>query len=66
MCEAIQEMIDEARQQGREEKEKEMCQGLKEMIDEARQRAIEQTMDMLNVPEEQRKILREQMAGSHQ
>ncbi len=43
-----------------------MCEAIQEMIDEARQRAIEQTMDMLNVPEEQRKILREQMAGSHQ
>ena len=36
MCEAIQEMIDEARQQGREEKEKEIRQNLKGMIDEAK------------------------------
>ena len=35
-------MIDEARQEGREEKEKEMCQGLKEMIDEARQEGREE------------------------
>lgn len=82
MCEAIQEMIDEARQKGREE----MCQGLKEMIDEARQEgreekeremcrrihslmkkagwSLEQTMEMMDIPEEGRETLRRQMAIS--
>lgn len=84
VCEAIQEMIDEARQEGREEKEREMCQGLKEMIDEARQEgreekekemcrrihclmkkagwSLEQTMEMMGIPEEGRETLRRQMA----
>lgn len=82
VCEAIQEMIDEARQKGREE----MCQGLKEMIDEARQEgreekeremcrrihslmkkagwSLEQTMEMMDIPEEGRETLRRQMAIS--
>ena len=90
VCEAIQEMIDEARQEGREEKEREMCQGLKEMIDEARQEgrdekekekekemcrrihslmkkagwSLEQTMEMMDIPEEGRETLRRQMAIS--
>ena len=76
VCEAIQEMIDEARQKGREE----MCQGLKEMIDEARQegreeqrvyyvRTImqntgwtpEQAMDMLGIQGDDRAVLMQQM-----
>ena len=82
VCEAIQEMIDEARQKGREE----ICQGLKEMIDEARQEgreekeremcrrihslmkkagwSLEQTMEMMDIPEEGRETLRRQMAIS--
>ena len=86
VCEAIQEMIDEARQEGREE----MCQGLKEMIDEARQEgrdekekekekemcrrihslmkkagwSLEQTMEMMDIPEDGRETLRRQMAIS--
>ena len=90
VCEAIQEMIDEARQECREEKEREMCQGLKEMIDEARQEgrdekekekekemcrrihslmkkagwSLEQTMEMMDIPEEGRETLRRQMAIS--
>lgn len=79
-----------ARQEGREEKEREMCQGLKEMIDEARQEgrdekekekekemcrrihslmkkagwSLEQTMEMMDIPEEGRETLRRQMAIS--
>lgn len=79
-----------ARQEGREEKEREMCQGLKEMIDEARQEgrdekekekekemcrrihslmkkagwSLEQTMEMMDIPEERRETLRRQMAIS--
>ena len=60
VCEAIQEMIDEARQEGREEKEKEMCRRIHSLMKKAGW-SLEQTMEMMDIPEEGRETLRRQM-----
>lgn len=67
VCEAIQEMIDEARQEGRKEKEKEkekeMCRRIHSLMKKAGW-SLEQTMEMMDIPEEGRETLRRQMAIS--
>lgn len=63
VCEAIQEMIDEARQEGREEKEREMCRRIHSLMKKAGW-SLEQTMEMMDIPEEGRETLRRQMAIS--
>lgn len=63
VCEAIQEMIDEARQKGREEKEREMCRRIHSLMKKAGW-SLEQTMEMMDIPEEGREALRRQMAIS--